>query len=92
MAEGRRPPLLLHSPEVTRGLVARLRLTHLLGRFDERLVWASFMLVNGFVTIGILGGGGGDLPDAVRVSVARPHRLPLLLQPLRRRAPPRAMP
>src|SRR5512140_1573587 len=48
-------PLLLHAPDVTRGLVARLRLTSLLGRFDERLVWAAFMLVNGFVTIGILG-------------------------------------
>jgi CBS domain-containing membrane protein len=43
------------APEVTRGLVRRLRLTHLLGRFDERVVWAAFMLVNGFVTIGLLG-------------------------------------
>jgi CBS-domain-containing membrane protein len=55
MSERTRAPLLLHAPEVTRGLVARLRLTSLLGRFDDRVVWASFMLVNGFLTIGILG-------------------------------------
>ncbi len=55
MAEpGRAAPAVL-APEVTRGLVRRLRLTHLLGRFDERTVWAAFMLVNGFVTIGLLG-------------------------------------
>ncbi len=55
MAEpGRGGPAVL-APEVTRGLVRRLRLTHLLGRFDERVVWAAFMLVNGFVTIGLLG-------------------------------------
>ncbi len=54
MSEPKRP-LLLYGPEVTRGLVARLRLTSLLGRFDERVVWASFMLVNGFHTIAILG-------------------------------------
>jgi CBS-domain-containing membrane protein len=46
----------LFVPVVTRGLVARLRLTHLLGRFNERVVWAAFMLINGFVTIAILGG------------------------------------
>ena len=46
---------LLH-PDVTRGLVARLRLGWLLARFPERPVWAAFMLVNGFVTIGILAG------------------------------------
>jgi len=43
-------------PEVTRGLVARLRLTRLLGRFPERPVWAAFMLVNGFLTIALLAG------------------------------------
>ena len=41
-------------PMVTRGLVSRLRLTRLLGRFPERPVWAAFMFVNGFVTIAIL--------------------------------------
>lgn len=41
-------------PQVTRGLVARLRLTRLLGRFPERPVWAAFMFVNGFITIAML--------------------------------------
>ena len=49
-----RQALNLLDPEVTRGLVGRLRLTRRLGRFNERLVWAAFMLVNGFVTIAIL--------------------------------------
>ncbi len=44
---------LLH-PQVTRGLVQRLRLTRLLGRFPERPVWAAFMFVNGFVSIALL--------------------------------------
>ena len=43
-------------PDITRGLVARFRLGRLLARFPERPVWAAFMLVNGFVTIGILAG------------------------------------
>jgi CBS domain-containing membrane protein len=59
MAEAKTPErdrrsLYLLDPEVARGLVGRFRLTKLLGRFDERLVWAAFMLVNGFVTIAIL--------------------------------------
>jgi CBS-domain-containing membrane protein len=41
-------------PEVTRALVRRLRLTGLLARFPERPVWALFMFVNGFLTIGVL--------------------------------------
>ncbi len=40
--------------EVARGLLARLRLTHLLRRFPERPVWALFMFVNGFLTIALL--------------------------------------
>jgi CBS-domain-containing membrane protein len=43
-------------PQVTRGLVARLRLTRLLGHFPERPVWAAFMFVNGFITIAMLAG------------------------------------
>jgi CBS domain-containing membrane protein len=49
-------PLELLHPEVSRGLVARLRLSGLLARFPERPVWAAFMLINGFVTIGLLAG------------------------------------
>lgn len=51
VAESRHPPLKF---EVPRGLLARLKLNHLLRRFPERLVWAGFMFVNGFVTIAIL--------------------------------------
>lgn len=47
-------PLQLLEPDVVRGLLARLRLTRLLGRFPERRVWAAFMFVNGFATIGLL--------------------------------------
>ncbi|HLU46865.1 MAG TPA: HPP family protein, partial [Planctomycetota bacterium] len=50
----RRRPLDLLEPEVTRGLVSRLRLRYLLGRFPERPIWALFMFVNGFVTIALL--------------------------------------
>ncbi len=47
-------PLTLFEPEIVRGIAARLRVTWLLQRFDERKVWAAFMFVNGFVTIGLL--------------------------------------
>lgn len=36
------------------GLLQRLRLAWLLARLPARLVWAVYMLVNGFVTIGLL--------------------------------------
>jgi CBS domain-containing membrane protein len=50
----RETPLTLFEPEVVRGIAARLRVTWLLQRFDERKVWAAFMFVNGFITIGLL--------------------------------------
>ncbi|MGH9447924.1 MAG: hypothetical protein ACRD3O_19705, partial [Terriglobia bacterium] len=50
------PRLALLDPEVVRGVIARLRLTDLLGRFPERPMWALFMFINGFITIGILAG------------------------------------
>jgi CBS domain-containing membrane protein len=46
--------LLLLEPEVVRALIRKFRLTWLLKRFPERIVWAVFMLVNGFVTTAIL--------------------------------------
>lgn len=46
--------LSLLEPEVTRGLVERLRMVKLLKRFPERPVWAAFMFINGFITIAIL--------------------------------------
>ena len=52
----RRHPLDALEPEIIRGIVERLRLARLLGRFPERPVWAAFMFINGFVTIAILAG------------------------------------
>ena len=49
-----RHDLKLFEPEVIHGIAARLRVQWLLRRFDERKVWAAFMFVNGFVTIGLL--------------------------------------
>ncbi len=40
--------------QITAGLLGRLRLSWLLARFPERWVWAGFVFVNGFITIGIL--------------------------------------
>ncbi len=51
-----RKPLELLEPEVIRGLLERFRLTSLLGRFNERIVWAAFMFVNGLVSIGLMAG------------------------------------
>lgn len=53
MTEPRRPLHLL-DPEVVSGLIARFRLDHLLKRHHARPVWAIFMLINGFITIGLL--------------------------------------
>ncbi|MDE3155404.1 MAG: HPP family protein [Acidobacteriota bacterium] len=51
-----KPGLQLLTPEVVPGLLARLRLTRLLGRFPPRPIWAAFMFINGFLTIAILAG------------------------------------
>lgn len=51
MAKG---PLDLFHPEVSRGLVDRLRLSWLLGHFPERPVWAAFMFINGFISIALM--------------------------------------
>jgi CBS-domain-containing membrane protein len=56
MSPDRRPSLELLEPDVARGLVARFRLTSLLGRFPERQIWAAFMFINGLVSIGLLAG------------------------------------
>ena len=49
-----RRPLVVHPPEVTRGLAARLQITHLLTHYPERPIWALFMFLNGFITIALL--------------------------------------
>jgi CBS domain-containing membrane protein len=51
---GRRRPLVLHAPEVTRSLAAQFQLTHLLTRYSERPIWALFMFLNAFITIALL--------------------------------------
>jgi CBS domain-containing membrane protein len=50
----RHPPLLVHEPEIARRLAARFQIAHLLTRHSERHVWALFMFLNGFATIGLL--------------------------------------
>lgn len=50
----RRTEMQLLEPVVTRGLIARFHLAHLLRRYPERPIWAGFMLVNGFASIAIL--------------------------------------
>lgn len=50
----RKAPLYVLEPAVVRGLAARFHLSHLFKRFPERPVWALFMFINGFVTIGFL--------------------------------------
>lgn len=44
----------LSEPAIVRGLSGRFRLIRLLRRFPERLVWAAFVLIMGFVSIAIL--------------------------------------
>ncbi len=46
--------LLLLEPEVVRALLRKFRLSWLLGRFPERIVWAVFMFINGFITTALL--------------------------------------
>ena len=47
-------PVATQEPEVTRGLVARFQIAHLVKRYPERHVWALFMFLNGFATIALL--------------------------------------
>lgn len=51
-----RGPLVVHDPEVTRGLASRLGMAHLVGHASERLIWAAFTFTNSFITIAILAG------------------------------------
>ncbi len=51
---GGRRPLVVQDPEVTRKLLARFQIAHLVARYPERHVWALFMFLNGFATIALL--------------------------------------
>src|SRR5262245_35930483 len=42
--------------DVAHGLVGRLRLSSWLGKHPPRLVWASFVFINGFVSVAVLAG------------------------------------
>jgi len=42
-----RLPLIVHSPEVTRGLAQRFGMSHLAGHWSERPIWSLFTFVNG---------------------------------------------
>lgn len=53
MTEPKRPLHVLE-PEVVTSFVVRFRLDHLLKHHHARPVWALFMFVNGFITIGLL--------------------------------------
>lgn len=45
-------------PTVVRSLVARLQLAHLLERFPERPLWALFVFINAFISLGIMAAVG----------------------------------
>lgn len=49
-----RARLLTLERAVVQALIRRFRLTRLLGRFPERIVWAVFMFINGFITTSIM--------------------------------------
>ena len=49
-----RKPLHVLEPNVSRGIVERFQVVTLLSRFHDRHVWAAFMFINGFITIGSL--------------------------------------
>lgn len=54
----RKAPLRLLEPAAVPGIVLRLRLSHLLGRFPARPLWAAFVFINGFVSLFIMAGVG----------------------------------
>jgi CBS domain-containing membrane protein len=51
---GDRPTPNGSTPDTRRSRVDRLRLPYLLGHYPARFIWAAFLLVNGFLTIGLL--------------------------------------
>ncbi|MGN6591978.1 MAG: HPP family protein, partial [Terriglobales bacterium] len=55
----------LLEPEVVHSLFARLQLTSLLHRFPERPLWALFVFINAFISLGIMAAVGMALhtPD-----------------------------
>ena len=62
-------------------LLAHMRLEWLLQHFPPRLVWAVYVCVNGFITIGLLALAGASYGKPVCLSIARPNCVSLLLFP-----------
>src|SRR5262245_57483424 len=46
----------MFEPDDAHRLIERLRLSRWLGKLSSRLVWASFVFVNGFLSIAVLAG------------------------------------
>ena len=51
-----RSPLIVHSPEDTRGLARRFGMTRQVGHRSEHAIWAAFTFFNSFLTITVLAG------------------------------------
>ena len=62
-------------------LLAHLRLEWLLQHFPPRLVWAIYVCVNGFITIGLLALLALAYGKPICLSIARPNCVSLLLFP-----------
>lgn len=54
LKSARPPDALRHRPEHVFGLLERLKLRWLLAHLRPNIVWASYLFVNGFATIGVL--------------------------------------
>jgi len=52
----RKGPLIVHSPDVTRGLAQRFGMPQQAGHPSERAIWSLFTFFNSFLTITILAG------------------------------------
>ena len=62
-------------------LLAHMRLEWLLQHFPPRLVWAVYVCVNGFITIGLLALAGSSYGKSICLSIPRPNRVSILLFP-----------
>lgn len=51
-----RQRLIVHKPDVTRGLARRFGVTQLIGHPSERMIWAAFTFLNTLLTVTILAG------------------------------------
>jgi hypothetical protein len=68
----------VHRAEHVFRLVERLRLSWLLAHLPPTAVWAAYVFVNSFATIGLLAALASPDAQSICVSVARSHRIPVL--------------